>query len=64
MNFEDKPYYTSYENRYKAVYAAGAERWGPSPEDGELNTVLTDWVKKNKLTGRSIIEFACGAHKP
>ncbi len=55
-----KPYYTVYENRYKAAYAAGAECWGHYPDDKELINVLTQWVKEHQLIGKRIIEFACG----
>ncbi len=57
---ETKPYYLAYEDRYRAVYAAGAERWGHSPEDGELYTALRNWVIQNDLIGKRILEFACG----
>lgn len=57
---EDELYYQCYEHRYKTVYIAGAERWGHSPDDSELNSVLKAWVFKNNLIGKRIIEFACG----
>lgn len=57
---ETQPYYLAYEERYQKVYEAGAERWGYSPEDGELNALLTDWVERHSLEGKRIIEFACG----
>ena len=57
---EMKPYYTAYENRYQKVYEAGAERWGHSPDDPELISLLTAWVEKNQLRRKRIIEFACG----
>lgn len=55
-----KPYYTAYENRYQKVYEAGAERWGHSTDDEELNSTLTAWVEDNRLKGKRVIEFACG----
>lgn len=57
---EKKPYYMAYESRYQKVYEAGAELWGHSPDDEELISTLTAWVKENKLKGKRIIEFACG----
>lgn len=69
MNFADtpahhaletaEPYYAKYEQRYQAVHAAGAS-WGFAPEDQLLQTVLTQWVRENRLEGKRIIEFACG----
>ena len=55
-----KEYYTLYDERYKAVYAAGAERWGHDPEDEELTDELTKWVKKHALSGKHVIEYAAG----
>lgn len=57
---ENQPYYLAYENRYNTVFKAGAERWGHSPSDQELYITLKEWVTDNKLTGKNIIEFACG----
>lgn len=57
---ENQPYYLAYEKRYKAVFEAGAERWGHSPSDQELYDTLKKWVTDNNLKGRDIIEFACG----
>ena len=57
---EQQPYYLAYEKRYRAVFEAGAERWGHSPDDQELFNALKEWVTANHLTGKSIIEFACG----
>ncbi len=57
---KDQPYYLAYEQRYQAVFAAGAERWGHSPDDEELYHTLTQWVTDNHLVGKRIIEFACG----
>lgn len=53
-------YYTAYEERYQAVYSAGVERWGNSPEDKNLYSLLKDWVEENDLKGKKIIEYACG----
>lgn len=57
---EQDKYYKRYEQRYRAVYKAGAERWGYSPDDETLKTILTEWVEANHLRGKKIIEFACG----
>ncbi len=57
---KDQLYYTAYEQRYKAVYDAGVERWGHSPDDAELYTTLKKWVTDNHLEGKHVIEFACG----
>lgn len=56
----DKTYYKSYEERYKKVYEAGIELWGNSRNDEELVRVLSEWVNKNNLVGKKIVEFACG----
>jgi len=55
-----KPYYLAYENRYRAVYAAGIERWGHSPDDETLISTLTKWAETHCLPGKKVIEFACG----
>lgn len=55
-----KPYYMAYEKRYQAVFSAGAERWGHSPNDDVLYNTLKSWVEENDLKGKSIIEYACG----
>lgn len=55
-----EPYYMAYEKRYRAVFAAGAERWGHSPSDKVLYDTLGSWVEENDLRGKSIIEYACG----
>ena len=53
-------YYKAYEKRYSTVFAAGAERWGHSPEDEVLYNTLKVWVEENGLKGKKVIEFACG----
>lgn len=55
-----EPYYLAYEKRYKAVFEAGANRWGHAPDDAVLYETLKNWVDANDLKGKSIIEFACG----
>ena len=55
-----EPYYKVYEKRYKAVFSAGVERWGHSPDNKVLYNALKLWVEKNNLQGKSIIEYACG----
>lgn len=54
------PYYLAYESRYRKVFAAGADRWGHSPDDETLRTTLEAWVADNRLSGKNILEFACG----
>lgn len=56
----EEQYYTAYEKRYKAVYSAGAERWGNSPEDDGMYNLLKNWVEENDLKGKRVIEYACG----
>ena len=57
----DKQYYEAYEGRYQAVQSVSRELfWGHSPEDEELNRLLADWVHRQGLTGRRIVEFCCG----
>lgn len=53
-------YYAAYEKRYQAVYSAGAERWGHSPDDEVLYNTLKTWVQENQLKGKKVIEYACG----
>jgi len=55
-----QPYYMAYEKRYQAVFSAGAECWGHSPDDEVLFNTLKSWVEENNLQGKSIIEYACG----
>lgn len=55
-----KPYYMAYEKRYQAVFSAGAERWGHSPNDDALYSTLKAWVEENDFKGKSIIKYACG----
>lgn len=53
-------YYNSYEQRYQTVYQAGVARWGHSPKNEELISVLTEWVEQYSLRGKKVVEFACG----
>jgi hypothetical protein len=55
-----KPYYLAYEDRYRAVYDAGIDYWGHSPENTVLYETLKKWVEDNRLQGKKVIEFACG----
>ena len=55
-----EPYYLAYEKRYQAVFSAGVERWGHSPDDETLYQTLKSWVEENHLQGKSVIEYACG----
>ena len=54
------PYYEKYEERYQTVYAAGGDLWGLSPDDAALRQLLETWITENALTGKTIVEFACG----
>ena len=56
----NEPYYLAYEKRYRAVYSAGVERWGHSPDDKVLFDTLKRWVEENSLAGKRVIEYACG----
>ena len=56
----NEPYYKAYEKRYQAVFSAGVERWGHSPDNEVLYNTLKSWVEENHLQGKSIIEYACG----
>jgi len=56
----NEAYYMAYEKRYQAVFSAGAERWGHSPQDEVLYHTLKSWVEENQLQGKSIVEYACG----
>ena len=53
-------YYKKYEQRYQAVYAAGADLWGYTPENEDLNYVLKEWVKEQQLVGKRVLELCCG----
>ena len=53
-------YYEKYEQRYKAVYAAGADQWGYTPDDTTLNAVLRNWVSAHELQGKTVLELCCG----
>ena len=55
-----EPYYKAYEQRYQAVFSAGAEHWGHSSDDQVLYNTLKSWVEENDLQGKMIIEYACG----
>ncbi len=57
---QNMPYYLAYEKRYQAVYASGATVWGHQPDDEILVATLTEWVNKNDLKGKKVIEYACG----
>lgn len=56
----NKPYYGAYEKRYSAAYSAGVKYWGFMPDNGELRGILADWVEENGLSGKQVVEFACG----
>lgn len=53
-------YYMAYEERYRAVEAAGGGTWGHSAEDHGTNAALESWVRENALIGKCVAEFACG----
>ena len=53
-------YYEKYEQRYRAVYAAGADQWGYTPDDTILNAVLRNWVSAHDLQGKTVLELCCG----
>lgn len=57
---DEKPYYLVYEERYRRVYEAGAERWGHAADDSGLLASLSEWVDQHDLRGKHIVEFACG----
>lgn len=56
----NQPYYMAYEDRYQRVFAAGIDLWGHSPDDEILVRTLAEWVDKNDLVGKTVVEFACG----
>ena len=55
-----REYYERYEDRYRAVYAAGAPAWGHCADDPGLRAVLADWTARENLAGKRVIEYACG----
>jgi len=58
----DKPYYTAYDKRYRAVYAQGVEYWTACP--AELAAAESDvrrfLSEANVPPGARLIEFGCG----
>ena len=63
MRFIQHRYYTTYEDRYRRVYAQGVEYWTGDPE--EITAVIClvdDFIEFAKVTPffHSIIEFGCG----
>ena len=56
----DKPYYGAYEKRYSAAYSAGVKYWGFTPDNEELREILARWVEENSLSGKRVVEYACG----
>ena len=56
----NEPYYMAYEKRYRAVFEAGADSWGHASCDPILRETLTKWVNENNLSGKKVVEFACG----
>ena len=55
-----KQYYERYEDRYRAVYAAGAPAWGHCADDPGLRTILSQWAAREGLSGKRVVEYACG----
>lgn len=53
-------YYKKYEQRYQAVYAAGADLWGYAPDNETLNEYLMKWVREQSLQGKCVLETCCG----
>lgn len=53
-------YYQRYEQRYQAVYAAGADLWGYTADNEDLNHILSQWVQEHGLTGKRVLELCCG----
>ena len=53
-------YYKKYEQRYQAVYAAGAEMWGYTPDNETLNEYISKWVCDHSLQGKRVLETCCG----
>ena len=53
-------YYRAYEERYRIVREASDGLWGHSKEDKAYVEALNDWVNENSLSGKRVIEFACG----
>lgn len=53
-------YYEAYEERYQAVEKAGITLWGHSEENEAMLKILAEWVEKNHLAGKRILDFACG----
>jgi ubiquinone/menaquinone biosynthesis C-methylase UbiE len=53
-------YYRAYEERYRIVREAFDGLWGHSDEDKAYVEALDNWVNENSLSGKRVIEFACG----
>jgi len=60
----EQPYYDAYDKRYRQVYEAGGQRWGTAPDDPYLIETLHRWITDNQLSGKRIIDFACGEGGP
>lgn len=53
-------YYRAYDERYKKVVACGAGTWGTSEDDAYVVAALEKWVSDNSLSGKSVLQCACG----
>ena len=53
-------YYKAYDERYKKVAAGGAGTWGTSENDAAVIATLEKWVDENSLSGKSVLQCACG----
>ena len=53
-------YYKAYDERYKKVAAGGAGTWGTSENDATVIATLEKWVDENSLSGKSVLQCACG----
>ena len=53
-------YYEAYEKRYQAVREVGDYVRGHTPDDNDLIALLGEWTQKHSLTGKKVVEFACG----
>jgi len=62
MRFIQHRYYTTYEDRYRRVYAQGVEYWTGDQEIAAVICLVNDFIDfaKSSPSFPSIIEFGCG----
>jgi len=57
---KDKPYYTAYDKRYRAVYDQGADHYLYLPEYEDAKIVIKEFVHRFALNNKNVVEFGYG----